>query len=205
MNTNVVRKNVVHIPKVGEKYKCVDEGWSCNYGETITIDYVEYPHANFTTEGGKKSSWGFEMFPNDFQLIEEKEEEMDITSQKLFVNVGAYAANNKISLKQAHEEIQEWLFDKGFKWDSYEGVSFKDKTILVLNIDRPLQLCWEYFESISKLQHYYTGIQELLIKRTCTVTLSPSIKEEFVEFNGKQYSKQKLEQALKLLENETAN
>lgn len=130
---------------------------------------------------------------------------MDITSQKLFVNVGAYATNNEISLKQSHEEIQEWLFDKGFKWASYEGVSFKDTKILVLNIDRPLQLCWESVEDISKLQHYYPGIQELLLKRTCTVTLSPSIKEEYVEFNGKQYNKQKLEQALKLLENETAN
>ncbi len=125
---------------------------------------------------------------------------MDITSQRLVVNVGAYATNNKISLKQAHEEIQEWLFDKDFKWDSYEGVSFKDTTILVLNYARPLQLCWESFENISKLQHYYTGIQELLLKRTCTVTLSPSIKEEYVEFNGKQYNKRKLEEALKLLE-----
>lgn len=127
---------------------------------------------------------------------------MDITSQKLLVNVGAYATNNRISLKQAHEEIQEWLFDKDFKWDSYEGVSFKDATILVLNFDRPLQLCWGSFENISKLYSYYPGIQELLLKRTCTVTLSPSIKEEFVEFNGKQYNKRKLEEALRLLENE---
>ena len=37
-------------PKVGEKYKCVVEGWACDVGETMAIEYVDYTCANYITE-----------------------------------------------------------------------------------------------------------------------------------------------------------
>lgn len=70
MNTNEKR-----VPKVGEKYKCVAEGWACDVGENMAIEYVDCTCANYITEKGLKGFWGFTTYPNDYELVSTEPEQ----------------------------------------------------------------------------------------------------------------------------------
>lgn len=75
MTTNVTRKSATPSPKVGEKYKCVVEGWVCDVGETMAIESVDYNCADYITEKGLKGCWGFTTYPNDFELVSTEPEQ----------------------------------------------------------------------------------------------------------------------------------
>ena len=119
--------------------------------------------------------------------------------KKIYIDVQAYAKKYSLTLEQAHEEIQPMLFDLNYDW---QGINYHHKVSLVfadyleLNMDkegRITQCPKETFE-----QSDYD--QELVFNRTVNLAFEIRNKTEYIEFNGKQYDKRKLEQALKLIE-----
>lgn len=118
--------------------------------------------------------------------------------KKQFIDVEKYARENEISLSDAHEEIQTWLFMEGYEWEEYGAtVKFNTTRFLELNMETPYCITWwdQDFDS----DNYE---EELMFTRQ--VTLAPFYnkidKTEYVEFNGKQYDKKKLEEALAMIE-----
>lgn len=119
--------------------------------------------------------------------------------KKIYIDVTKYANKYGLTLEQAHNEIQPMLFDLNYDW---QGINYHHKVSLVfadyleLNMDkegRITQCPKETFE-----QSDYD--QELIFNRTVNLTCEARDNTEYVEFNGKQYDKHKLEQALKLIE-----
>ncbi len=185
-------------PKVGEKYKCVAEDWACDVGETMSIEYVGYTCADYITEKGLKGRWGFTTYPNDFQLVEEKVQQMDLT-KKTFINVQKYADMYNLTLEEANNEIQPWLFEQGIHhaYPSYKGkVVFTEREIVEVSMDKPLAITSCHMDVFCKESYE----QELTLSRKVVLTPSTSNLVEYVTINGKQYNKRKLEEALKLLE-----
>ncbi len=118
---------------------------------------------------------------------------------KYFINVAAYAKENNITLKQAHEEIQPWLFGQEYIfWELYkDAVMFTYADYLEINYEHSGIITWAYEDCIN--DNGKEIVLERLVKTE--IKLTPTIiEEELVEFNGKQYSKAKLEKALKLIE-----
>lgn len=121
---------------------------------------------------------------------------------KYFINVAKYANDNGLSLEQAHKEIQSELFKDGYNW---KHPSYQNKVVLTFA---------EYLELQMEERHRITQCSsetftesdydfEITFARNVNLEWSMDRVEttpEYVEFNGKQYDKQKLEQALKLLE-----
>ena len=119
--------------------------------------------------------------------------------KKQYIDVRAYAEKYNLTLEQAHNEIQPMLFDLGYDW---QGINYHHKVSLVyadyleLNMDkegRITQCPKETFE-----QSDYD--QELIFDRIVHLTCTTRDNTEYVEFNGKQYDKRKIEQVLKLIE-----
>ena len=123
--------------------------------------------------------------------------------KKQFIDVEKYATDFNIPLAQAHEEIQTWLFEQGYNWvaDAYKNsVEFTCSGILELNMDNYFAITRNVFENID----FNDYDEEITFGRCWKVHLTPFankvVKTEYVEFNGKQYDKRKLEEALKLIE-----
>ena len=119
--------------------------------------------------------------------------------KKQFIDVKQYAEENDIPLNAAHEEIQNWLFKEGYKWTRYgTTVKFTDSRFLELNMDTSYGITWEN-EDCFDSDNYD---EELTFARCVTIVpvYNKIDKTEYVEFNGKQYDKAKLEEALKLIE-----
>lgn len=119
--------------------------------------------------------------------------------KKQYIDVRAYAEKYNLTVEQAHNEIQPLLFDLNYDWQSvdfHHTVVFKFADYLELNMDkegRITQCPKETFE-----QSDYD--QELIFDRVVKLTCTARDNTEYIEFNGKQYDKRKLEQALKLIE-----
>lgn len=114
------------------------------------------------------------------------------------INVQKYADKNGITLKQAHEEIQPWLFEQGYSWN-YTGSK-------EVHTDRGRFL---YCYDCSGVTHddsaeYFVehANKEITLSRKVTVELTPSFVEsekpavEYVELGGKKYIKKELEEVL---------
>lgn len=128
----------------------------------------------------------------------EGEKEMN----KYFINVVKYANDNGLSLEQAHEEIQLNLFNDVYNW---KHPSYQNKVVLSfaeyleLNMEEPNCITQCSSESFTESDYDF----EVTFDRSVNLVWNIDRVEttpEYVEFNGKQYDKKKLEQALKLLE-----
>ena len=117
--------------------------------------------------------------------------------KKIYIDVQAYAEKHNLTLDQAHNEIQPLLFDLNYDWQSvdyHHTVVLKFADYLELNMDKEgciTQCSRETFEL-----HDYD--QEIILDRAVKLTHKVRDNVEYVEFNGKQYDKCKLEQALRL-------
>ena len=122
--------------------------------------------------------------------------------KKQYIDVQAYAEKYNLTLEQAHLEIQPWLFDFGYGWQSivyHHKVCFTEGEYLELNIDR--DGCITQCSRDVFIESDYD--QEIIFDRIVDIsyTCRNVIREpEYIEFNGKQYEKSKLEQALKLID-----
>ena len=122
--------------------------------------------------------------------------------KKAYINVKEYAEKYNLTLNQAHNEIQPVLFGLNYNWaskDYYRKVYFTEWEYLELNIDR----CGRITHCPRDMFIESDYDQEIIFDRIVDIsyTCRNVIREpEYIEFNGKQYDKQKLEQALKLLE-----
>lgn len=121
---------------------------------------------------------------------------------KYFINVVKYANDNGLSLEQAHEEIQLNLFNDVYNW---KHPSYQNKVVLSfaeyleLNMEEPNCITQCSSESFTESDYDF----EVTFDRSVNLVWNIDRVEttpEYVEFNGKQYDKKKLEQALKLLE-----
>ena len=121
---------------------------------------------------------------------------------KYFINVAKYANDNGLSLEQAHEEIQLNLFNDVYNW---KHPSYQNKVVLSfaeyleLNMEEPNCITQCSSESFTESDYDF----EVTFDRSVNLVWNIDRVEttpEYVEFNGKQYDKKKLEQALKLLE-----
>ena len=121
---------------------------------------------------------------------------------KYFINVVKYANDNGLSLEQAHEEIQLNLFNDVYNW---KHPSYQNKVVLSfaeyleLNMEEPNCITQCSSESFTESDYDF----EVTFDRSVNLVWNIDRVEttpEYVEFNGKQYDKQKLEQALKLIE-----
>lgn len=183
--------------KVGDKLICkCNDRCGVKLGEIVTIikesdGYITYksPEGEF----GWDSQW---VWPDDFELYKENNVELNKTD-KYYIDVAKYAENNCISIQQASEEIQRWLFTQGYYWkEGGSTVTEENYNYLCLN-------SWSQGH-ITHTNHeddvINRGKTEFCLNRKCNVELSLQIEEETIEFNGKRYSKSKLEQALKLID-----
>lgn len=128
--------------------------------------------------------------------IEPEEKPFPLTNTK--INVQKYADKNGITLKQAHEEIQPWLFEQGCDWgegDKNISCTFAQwLNVGVLKSYPSTDITWSSSD-------YYTA-KEITLSRKVAVELTPSFVEsekpavEYVELGGKRYVKSELEEAL---------
>lgn len=184
------------IPKVGDVYKCVVHDRNpVDFGEILEVSCVSTYSGNDTfVEFGNNNVWHFSAYPDDFELVASEQPKF---KGKHYINVKAYAEKYGITLAKAHEEIQPKLFEMEYAWPIGQNI-YNHNDCLVLN----------YFTN-NEITHasvdfmYRNPMTEIIIEREEIININFSVKEapiEYVEFNGKQYEKAKLEQALKLIE-----
>jgi len=178
--------------KIGDVVQCVDEvreEYGFKVGHTYTIMAID----NGIVMLDNLKWWDTYGYPDDFKLLEET------AMKKQFIDVEKYALENKIPLSVAHEEIQNWLFKEGYKWAVYgKHIGFINSHFLELNMDKPNRITWENRDCY--IANDYE--EELMFSRQ--VSLVPFYNEidktKYVEFNGKQYDKKKLEEALAMID-----
>ena len=122
--------------------------------------------------------------------------------KKVYINVTKYANEHHLSLDQAHNEIQPFLFALGYNW-ACKG--YHNKVILTyveyleMHMDKDWVITQCSSDSFTESDYDY----EWELKRKVNLSYvhrAITSAKEYVEFNGKQYEKAKLEQALKLIE-----
>ena len=120
---------------------------------------------------------------------------MDLNNKK--INVKAYADKNRITLEQAHKEIQGYLFEQGFKWMSGDTkVLYPQNNYLYLTCDGLARDPEDSHEGFSEDSN-----EELKFTREVIVKLTPVlVEEELVELNGVKYRKSDLEAVLAKLQ-----
>lgn len=122
--------------------------------------------------------------------------------KKAYINVKEYAEKYNLTLNQAHNEIQPVLFGLNYDWaskDYHRKVCFTEGECLELNIDRDWRITQCSRDAFIESDYD----QEIIFDRIVDIsyTCRNVIREpEYIEFNGKQYEKSKLEQALKLID-----
>ena len=122
---------------------------------------------------------------------------------KIYINITAYANKHNLTLEQAHKEIQPWLFEIGYDWEltSYQGkVSLTFAEYLELNMDTLCIITQCGSESFTESD--YDVEWEFVREVSYSEVLDRDIikEQKYVEFNGKQYDKAKLEKALKMID-----
>ena len=108
------------------------------------------------------------------------------------IDVQAYATENNISLEQAHNEIQPWLFEQGYTHSGRKVVSGENLAYLICDSDGTIQT------SDDKLVFSFNRALAKQIFLSRNVFVSLSVKEgETVEILGKKYLKSDVENAMK--------
>lgn len=183
--------------KIGDVVQCIEkEREQCGFkvGHTYTIVAID-DDDDFVRLDNLKW-WDTYGYPADFKLLEKT------AMKKQFIDVEKYALENEIPLSVAHAEIQTWLFKEGYEWAGYgKHTGFINSHFLELNMDKPNCITWE--NSYCDITNVYEG--ELMFSRQVALTpfYNKIDKTEYVEFNGKQYDKKKLEEALAMIESAT--
>lgn len=184
-------------PSVGDKYKCTcDDLEPIRRGDIVTVvDVRTYSREELHVEFEGGCVWRANEYPTDFKYVE-PEKQLPFKG-KCFINVKSYAEKYGILMDKAHEEIQPKLFELGYSW--YKGKDIiKFGECLDLNYQKEGEITHSHKDFEDHLE-----MKELLIKREEIVTVDISATEptiEYVEFNGKQYDKAKLERALKMID-----
>lgn len=135
-------------------------------------------------------------------LLNNTKENIVTQMKKVYINVTKYANEHNLSLAQAHNEIQPFLFNLGYNW-ACKG--YHDKVVLTFAeyLEMHMEKDWVITKCSSDSFTESDYDYEWEIKRKVNLSYVhraiTSVKE-YVEFNGKQYEKTKLEQALKLIE-----
>jgi hypothetical protein len=184
-------------PSVGDKYKCTcDDLEPIRRGDIVTVvDVRTCDYEDLYVEFEDDLVWCASKYPTDFKYVE-PEKQLPFKG-KCFINVKSYAEKYGILMDKAHEEIQPKLFELGYSW--YKG---KD----IIKFGECLDLSYQKEGEITHSQESFEDhleMKELLIERKEIVTVDISATEptiEYVEFNGKQYDKAKLERALKMID-----
>lgn len=184
-------------PSVGDKYKCTcDDLEPIRRGDIVTVvDVRTCDHEDLYVEFEDDLVWCASKYPTDFKYVE-PEKQLPFKG-KCFINVKSYAEKYGILMDKAHEEIQPKLFELGYSW--YKGKDIiKFGECLDLNYQKEGEITHSHKDFEDHLE-----MKELLIERKEIVTVDISATEptiEYVEFNGKQYDKAKLERALKMID-----
>jgi len=122
--------------------------------------------------------------------------------KKVYINITKYANEHNLSLEQAHNEIQPFLFNLGCNWACkgyHNKVVLTYAEYLEMHMEKDWVITQCSSDSFTESDYDY----EWELKRKVNliyVHRAITSAKEYVEFNGRQYDKQKLEQALKLLE-----
>lgn len=128
-----------------------------------------------------------------------------VKEQKLKFDVAAHAKAWSVSHEEASKRIQEWLFAEGCKWCNGVVTPFQ------LSAD---YLFLNYYDGQGITQtsskptvDAYDGPEATLIATTSyqlsveqPKVVPPVPEKEYIEFNGKRYEKEKLAEALKMLD-----
>lgn len=106
------------------------------------------------------------------------------------IDVQEYATENNISLEQAHNEIQPWLFEHGMSW--IHGESH------VKNESQHYLFYSGFYITVGSNESYFNAedVKQIFLSRNVFVSLSVK-EEETVEILGKKYLKSDVEDAMK--------
>jgi hypothetical protein len=135
-------------------------------------------------------------------LLNNTKENIVTQMKKVYINVTKYANENALTLEQAHKEIQPFLFSLGYNWKCLtynKKVSLCYAEYLELHMEEDWAITQCSSESFTETDYDYNWELERKVSLRYVHRAITSAKE-YVEFNGKQYEKAKLEQALKLIE-----
>ena len=174
--------------KVGMRVK-INASWFTGAGVVTDLDHDYFPEAVWVKcDGGTEDRW------ISARYIEPAEQPFPLANTK--INVQKYAEENGISLEQAHQEIQPWLFEQGYSWCKEVHVRFTNSSHLYAEEDSVL--------AYGHNDQFFSADdgKEITLSRKVTVELTPSFVEveepavEYVELGGKRYVKSELEEAL---------
>jgi hypothetical protein len=122
--------------------------------------------------------------------------------KKVYINVAKYANENALTLEQAHNEIQPFLFALGYNWACkgyHNKVVLTYAEYLEMHMEKDWVITQCSSDSFTESDYDYEWELKRKVNLSYVHRAITSVKE-YVEFNGKQYEKTKLEQALKLIE-----
>ena len=171
--------------KIGDKVRCVDDTHCekiIEYGAVYVVSYADIYGVDL--EGFQQGAGYF--LPSRFELVEEatvvtKPPTFDLRNTK--INVKSYAEKHRITLEKAHEEIQGWLFEQGYNWNTLA-------TNVIAVYASYLYIRGEELLHGGSEHHFYEETPEKEITLSRQVVLTPSyVEEELVEFCGKMYNK----------------
>lgn len=124
-----------------------------------------------------------------------KEQQMNISLDNTKINVAAYAEQYGITLEQAHNEIQPWLFSHLFTWANGEK-TVSQEYAKHLYLDReyygePNRITW------SNTSYQQSGNKEILLERNIILTIKAA--PDIISFDGKKYIKKEFLKAIQNL------
>lgn len=122
--------------------------------------------------------------------------------KKVYINVAKYANEHHLSLGQAHNELQPFLFALGYNW-ACKGYHNRVVLTYVEYLEMHMEKDWVITQCSSDSFTESDYDYEWELKRKVNLSYvhrAITSAKEYVEFNGKKYEKDKLEQALKLIE-----
>ena len=182
--------------KVGDKVRCIN-GTGSGLKLVSGCEYiVEECDSHGISLCGVPITHCF-WYTDRFELIEEacviaKPPTFDLRNTK--ISVKAYAEKNGITLEKAHEEIQSWLFEQGYHWNTLD--------IPHIGTHAPyLYIRGEELLHGNDEHRFYVETTEKEITLSRQIVLTPSyVEEELVEFDGKKYNTREFLAAIAKLE-----
>lgn len=111
------------------------------------------------------------------------------------INVAKYAEQYGITLKQAHVEIQNWLFEQGCVWyrQLQQAPMYLFAASLLVDNDKGIS-------SVCADSNYFEQHKSKEITLSRKIVLTPSAVQDTIEFEGKTYNKDAFLKAIGQLE-----
>ena len=111
------------------------------------------------------------------------------------INVQKYADTYGLTLEEAHQEVQNWLFEQGYNWGTLGSkILAHDTPDLYVRSGELLHGNDEHRFSEETIE------KEITLLRNVSVSISIAHPEPSVELDGKQYTKTQILDALAKLE-----